>query len=366
MSARKRPLSALLPLLVAMVAALGTVALSLAAGPLTDRATMPDMARAVPPRPYPLAFLPVEPDEAQKLNAAIPFRPLGPAARPFFLTGDPLDRERALDCLSSAMWYEAGDDARGQYAVAQVVLNRVRHPAFPTSICGVVFQGSERNTGCQFTFTCDGALGRIPSPGGMGRTRQRAEEMLGGRVAPEVGLATHYHTDWVHPVWSPELEKIAQVETHLFFRWGNGWGGPSVMRQRYAGAEPVAAGLAMLFPAHQPTTSTDLTLPPELAGATHGPPGPSRAPGVLGEGRFEVFLSPLRNGNVQAMAALDLCGDRARCSITGYLDSGEITRGPVVFTFERDREAKIERARWDCTRFRRPTTTQCMGTTGQQ
>jgi hypothetical protein len=177
--------------------------------------------------------------------------------------------------------------------------------------------------------------------------------MLGGRVDPEVGLATHYHTDWVHPLWSPELEKIAQVETHLFFRWGNGWGSPSVMRQRYAGVEPVAPALAPLFAAHAMTPDGMAALPPALGGA-----GSETASGS-GAGHFELAMSPLRNGNVQAMQALDLCGDSARCSVTGYLDEGGL-KGPVVFTFERDRERKIERARWDCTRFRRPTTTQCM------
>ncbi|MCZ3110870.1 cell wall hydrolase, partial [Acinetobacter baumannii] len=76
------------------------------------------------------------------------------------LTGDTALQARAIDCMAAAVLYEAGDDAVGQRAVAQVVINRVRHPAFPKTICAVVFQGSDRATGCQFTFTCDGALVR--------------------------------------------------------------------------------------------------------------------------------------------------------------------------------------------------------------
>lgn len=102
-------------------------------------------------------------DHARAINAATPFvnGPIS-AAAPFItkLNGD--DRARAVDCLGAAMWYEAGADWEGQRAVAQVVLNRVRHPAFPHSVCGVAFQGSDRKTGCQFTFACDGAMARRP------------------------------------------------------------------------------------------------------------------------------------------------------------------------------------------------------------
>src|SRR3546814_18161788 len=76
----------------------------------------------------------------------------------------PIDRARALTCLADAVYYEAASESdAGQRAVAQVVLNRVRHPAFPATVCGVVFQGSERASGCQFSFACDGAMARTPS-----------------------------------------------------------------------------------------------------------------------------------------------------------------------------------------------------------
>ncbi len=134
-------------------------------------------------------------------------------------SGDEQSRARATDCLAAAQYYEAGDDPSGQEAVAQVVLNRMRHPAFPATVCEVVFQGAERATGCQFTFTCDGALSHSPTVTGWARAQNLASRMLSGKVDRRVGMATHYHTDWVVPYWSSSLDKITSIHTHLFFRW---------------------------------------------------------------------------------------------------------------------------------------------------
>ncbi|KEY99004.1 SleB-like protein, partial [Sphingomonas sp. BHC-A] len=173
-----------------------------------------------PPAVAPVEVYALERDQARALNAAIPFSRLpNPAARPFIFSGSPVDLARATDCLAAAQLYEAGDDAVGERAVAQVVLNRVRHPAFPKTVCGVVFQGQERATGCQFTFTCDGALARAPTQAAWERARDIARSALAGKVYRPVGYATHYHTDWVVPYWSGSLDKIASVGTHLFFRW---------------------------------------------------------------------------------------------------------------------------------------------------
>ncbi len=138
-----------------------------------------------PPVPEPLQFRDVTPQDAQAINAAIPISTdPNPAARPYreaFAT--PADQLRATECLAAAIYYEAAiEPIDGQRAVAQVVLNRVRHPAFPKSVCGVVFQGSDRSTGCQFTFTCDGALNRTPVAALWERARKVAEEALAGKV----------------------------------------------------------------------------------------------------------------------------------------------------------------------------------------
>ena len=102
-----------------------------------------------PPTAPPMAMRDLAPEAALELNAKIPVASTGPAALPFKLgKATPAIRARALDCLTSAIYYEAGQEStHGQRGVAQVVLNRVRHPAFPDSVCGVVYQGSTRTTG---------------------------------------------------------------------------------------------------------------------------------------------------------------------------------------------------------------------------
>ncbi|MDB5699565.1 MAG: cell wall hydrolase [Alphaproteobacteria bacterium] len=150
------------------------------------------------------------------------------------------DRARSLDCLTSAIYYEARSEPEdGQRAVAQVVLNRVRHPAFPSTVCGVVFQGSERRTGCQFSFTCDGSMARRPQPEVWERVRRIAAEALSGSVFAPVGNATHYHTTSILPYWAPYLRKSAIVGAHIFYRWSGNAGEASAFRQRYGGLEPV-------------------------------------------------------------------------------------------------------------------------------
>jgi len=188
-------------------------------------------------------------DAARAFNAAIPFSTLPIlAARPFIMAPDKIeDYARALDCLTAAVYFEAGGEtAEGQAAVAQVVLNRMRHPAYPRTVCGVVFQGAERMTGCQFSFTCDGAMARPRSVEGWARARASAAAALNGSVAVGVGMATHYHTDWVAPYWAERLVKMRQIGAHIFYRWGGAWGLPGAFTGRHAGAEPVVARMAAL------------------------------------------------------------------------------------------------------------------------
>lgn len=141
------------------------------------------------------------------------------------------------------IYYEAGSEsAAGQRAVAQVVLNRMRHPAFPSSVCGVVYSGSLRATGCQFTFTCDGSLGRPPSTAGWARARSVALAALSGAVDPTVGQATHYHALYVAPYWSPSLLKVANIGAHTFYRWKGFNGKRAAFVSPYAGREPAVRG----------------------------------------------------------------------------------------------------------------------------
>lgn len=180
--------------------------------------------------------------DAQKLNAAMPTANGAlRAARPFVLTvATEADRRRALRCLTQAVYYEAAlEPNEGQEAVAQVVLNRVRDPNYPNSVCGVVFEGAERTTGCQFSFTCDGALGQAPVRWAWDRAQRVAERALAGHVSIRVGTATHYHADYVHPWWSPTLAKITQIGAHIFYRWKGVHGETAAFSQAASRHEPV-------------------------------------------------------------------------------------------------------------------------------
>ena len=190
--------------------------------------------------PPPDLYRPITPEEAIKENAERAFsgRPDTPAS-PFKLGADAGTRDRALECLTQAVYYEAATEgADGQRAVAQIVLNRMRHPAYPASVCGVVYQGSERPTGCQFTFTCDGSLIRVPVQSIWKQARKVATEALAGKVFAPVGHATHYHADYVLPYWADSLDKSVQIGRHIFYRLKSGLGASGAFRQRYAGVEP--------------------------------------------------------------------------------------------------------------------------------
>ena len=143
-----------------------------------------------------------------------------PAAQPFRL-GSALDQSRDLDCLTKAAYYEArGEGVDGMKAVAQVVLNRARHPAFPNTVCAVVYQGSNRSTGCQFSFTCNGAMRGAVNRAAWNRARDVASKALSGQVYAAVGNATHFHTTGVAPAWRNSLVRVGQVGDHLFYRFG--------------------------------------------------------------------------------------------------------------------------------------------------
>lgn len=181
-------------------------------------------------------------------NKALPASPmLAIPASPFSLMSlgaDALAAASALDCMTAAIYYEAANEPiSGQRAVAQVIINRVRHPAFPNSVCGVVFEGSSRATGCQFTFTCDGSLARTPSPALWLRARAVASAALGGFVETSVGHATHYHAVYVMPYWAPSLTKLTTIGSHIFYQWKGQWSRPSTFIEHYSAREvmPVSA-----------------------------------------------------------------------------------------------------------------------------
>lgn len=129
-------------------------------------------------------------------------------------------------CLATAVYFEAqGEDAKGQAAVAQVVLNRVRNPAYPKTVCGVVYQNENWRNGCQFSFACDGIKDQVTSPRHYKLAEEIAMAVTAGKIfIPEVGSSTHYHATYVRPRWSKTMEKMKKIGLHIFYRThGGGW-----------------------------------------------------------------------------------------------------------------------------------------------
>lgn len=321
-------------------------------------------------------------DAARASNAANPFvsGPIQPA-KPFRFQGSAADFGTARDCLALAAMAEAGPSDSGQRAVIQVILNRVRHPAFAGTVCGVVFEGSQRRTGCQFTFTCDGSLTRRYSDADWAAARNRAEQALRGYVMAQVGTATHYHTDWVYPSWSPKLEKIAQIETHLFFRWPGRWGTNAAMIKRYQGGETAFARLtAPQVPGDFGTGLPDLA-DADASTATLTPatfaPLPADTPRVssgevvmrLPSGRASFIVVSAGAGAPAALAnARKLCGGTGTCRVMGWGDRRQIppnfplpraARDSLQFSYSRD-PAGAEIMLYNCDAFGGLPREQCI------
>jgi spore germination cell wall hydrolase CwlJ-like protein len=243
----------------AALSVVGLVALGQASGATT---LLPDFQKArdavstpaAPPPALPYDLRPIAPETAVAVNAKIPVAGAGSAASPFSMGNASAEvRARALECLTSAIYYEAGQESTdGQRGVAQVILNRVRHPAFPSSVCGVVYEGSTRPTGCQFTFTCDGSMTRRPVPALWNRAQAVARDMLSGRVYAPAGHATHYHANYVVPYWASSLVKTTVEGAHIFYRWAGSWGQPAAFTSRWSRQEanPSALRLAALSVPH--------------------------------------------------------------------------------------------------------------------
>lgn len=180
--------------------------------------------------------------------------PIEMAAAPAFsgVARSAEDAARAAECLTAAVYYEArSETVEGQRAVAQVVLNRVRDRAFPKSICGVVYQGSTRSTGCQFSFTCDGSMLHQREPVAWARAAAVAQGALAGLVYAPVGAATFYHAYYVLPWWAPSLNRIGAIGSHIFYRWKGALERDLSFRQDYTGVEPS-------IPVTAPTTAANI------------------------------------------------------------------------------------------------------------
>ncbi len=131
-----------------------------------------------------------------------------------------LDLAAQSYCLAEAIYYEARSETKsGQRAVAEVILNRVKNKHFPDTICDVVYEGSERSTGCQFTYTCDGSMEIAPNGKAWDRSIETANFVMSGGHTPLTNYATHYHTLQVNPKWSQTMRMTRQVGSHVFYRF---------------------------------------------------------------------------------------------------------------------------------------------------
>ena len=203
--------------------------------------------------------------------------------------------------------------------------------------------------------------------------RKLAKSALTGNVFKPVGLATHYHTDWVVPYWSSSLDKIHQEATHLFYRWTGWWGTPPAFRGRYGGNEPQVSKLSGLSPAHA------TTLAGEVAIDAGGPPVDNTAVTAFATGKpvytnpagdFMIFLVDRKSdAGLLAANALSACTGATYCKVMMWTDRGSVpTALPIsdaqlsklAFSYLRNTSNGYEKALWNCDIFKRPDGAQCM------
>lgn len=308
------------------------IAVPAMAAPQIEQAAEPQVIRFVIPEtiPYeapaeaaagtPGAMAPIEDPALGIESTAFPYRP-GPAARAFTLSGSFTARMRAEQCLTMAIYYEAASEGMpGKRAVAQVVMNRVQHPAFPNSVCGVVFQGSERATGCQFSFTCDGSMARRPETSVWLRAKRVASAALGGFVYEPVGLATHYHTHAVNPYWAASLDPVGVVGAHRFYRWKGANGQRAAFSASHSGYEQ---GPSFNLGAVRVPASAEPAFAPTPATGTAAPVQPAAQQALSAPTRASELAAPAAPAHV-APAPVALPGS----VLEQHASSGQWLRDP--------------------------------------
>ncbi|MBI1398772.1 MAG: cell wall hydrolase [Hyphomonas sp.] len=178
---------------------------------------------------------------------------------------DQIQRAETIDselmCMAQAVYYEsAREPLEGQLAVAEVISNRMRDHRYPDTACGVVFQGATRTTGCQFTFTCDGAMKTKPKGENWERAKRIAAHVLMGLNEERTGGATHYHATYVDPLWNSGLIQTDKIGMHIFYRFPRGSEWASVERNFAARKQAAAVQLAALDASTSGADAVDETL----------------------------------------------------------------------------------------------------------
>ncbi len=218
-----------------------------------------------------------------------------PASPYLFATRNATDSLRSAICLTTAIYYEAVSESDdGQRAVAQVILNRVRHPAWPNTVCGVVYQGSDGPV-CQFSYACDGAMARRPTAAGWAKASRIAREALAGYVYAPAGLSTFYHTPQVNPSWNKRLIVAHVIGNHIFYRMPGAQGAASAFNTRYVGGEPMPAPKPKAYrpaaPAMAANVGTSVPLPSAYQTAPTAPiaVAPVPMPAAVAAGRAPAY-----------------------------------------------------------------------------
>lgn len=203
----------------AFVAAAAATSASLvsAYAPASDASVAAPFAALLTPRPTPGPAVAGAPNAADdSLDHWWSDRPLP----------DDMTSEKQVKCLAEGIYFEArSEPIRGQAAVAQVIVNRVKNPDYPDSTCGVVYQDKDRHKRCQFSFACDGKKDEVTEKNAWTLATAIAEGFATGTVwLPEVGAATHYHADYVDPGWSDTMRRVTKIGHHVFYlTYGGSW-----------------------------------------------------------------------------------------------------------------------------------------------
>lgn len=169
------------------------------------------------------AFAAVSPNQFERLSAA-PVRKSSGNGSFSYSTGYLATLPTASGnaqwyCLSEALYFEArGESVKGQFAVAEVIMNRVDSASYPSSACKVIRQGTGRKFACQFTYTCDGNNETIRDRAAWTQVGKIARQTLDGKLRDLTGGATHYHTHAVKPRWSRVFPRTAAIGAHYFYR----------------------------------------------------------------------------------------------------------------------------------------------------
>ena len=123
------------------------------------------------------------------------------------------------NCLARAVYFEARSESElGQLAVARVILNRTKDAAYPKSICGVVYQGSNRRNSCQFSFACDGMPDDVNQPAAWANSKRIAQKAMADTTSMKImSTATNYHADYVRPKWAGNMKRLVKIGRHIFY-----------------------------------------------------------------------------------------------------------------------------------------------------